>query len=63
MKILLRDVVISVSGFVGVESFEWFKNISEILKFSGQSVIGTLTIVYIVLKIKKLINEKTDNIT
>lgn len=58
---LLKECAVSLTGMLGVESFEYVENITELVKFAGQSVIGTLTIIYIVLKIKNLLNEKDSN--
>lgn len=43
-------------SITGISSIEWFdqSHLPELLKFSGQTVIGILTIVYLYYKIKKV---------
>lgn len=60
----MRDKIItSVTSLSGISAIEIIHqiNISEILKFSIETTIGILTIIYLVLKIKKLYNEKSIN--
>jgi hypothetical protein len=50
---MLFTSIISTTGITGIELLEKI-NIPEIFKFGGQSLIGILTIIYLILKIKKL---------
>jgi hypothetical protein len=57
----MRDKITTIlaSGF-GISSIEFLDriHITDFLKFSGETIIGILTIIYLILKIKKLYNEK-----
>ena len=57
MKDKILTTITSGSGLFGIE-FLHRLNIPELFKFSGETVIGCLTIIYLVLKIKKIYNEK-----
>lgn len=49
----LLTTLISATGITGIEWIDQL-HITELLKFSGQTVIGVLTIVYLCYKIKKV---------
>jgi len=57
----MKDKIITTltgsTGIFGIEIIHKI-NIPEIFKFSGETIIGTLTIIYLILKIKRLYNEK-----
>lgn len=52
----LKNICISISGIFGIEYIEW-QSIPELLKFSGQTLIGILTTYYLVLQIRKIRKE------
>jgi hypothetical protein len=52
----LKNICISVSGICGIEFIEW-QSIPEFFKFSGQTLIGVLTVYYLFLQIRKLKKE------
>lgn len=52
----LKNICISVSGIWGIEFIEW-QSIPEFFKFSGQTLIGVLTVYYLFLQIRKLRKE------
>jgi len=67
---LLQIPLVSAFSIVSIESFQWIQNIPIILKFSGQSIIGILTIIFLINKIllindirKNKKNEKNINIS
>jgi len=57
-NMIYRDFLISVSSICSINWIDSFHDVSEIVKFGGQSVIGILTVVYFVLKISKILKEK-----
>jgi hypothetical protein len=50
---LLKTPFISICSLFSIESLNWLQ-LSESVKFAGQSTIGILTVYYLVLKIKKI---------
>jgi hypothetical protein len=61
MKFLI-DILPCLGGFASIEVLNRIEEIEPVLKFAGQTAIGILTIIYIVLKIIKL-NKNEKNIT
>jgi hypothetical protein len=51
----MRDSIVCLISGTGFASIEVLQNINipELFKFGGQTVIGVLTIIYLVIKIKK----------
>jgi hypothetical protein len=49
----IKVPITAVSGLVGIELVK-FAELSEIAQFLGQTVIGVLTIIYLIVKIKKI---------
>ena len=43
--------LVGMSGALGIEAVK-FLNVSEVMQLIGQSVIGTLTIIYLVYRIR-----------
>lgn len=59
----MRDkILIPLTSGTGIFSIEFLHNmnIPDIFRFSGETLIGLLTIIYLTLKIKKLYNEKVN---
>ena len=54
VKESMSTILVGMSGALGIEAIN-FIDISEVMKLVGQSIIGVLTIVYLVYKIR---NEK-----
>ena len=45
---------VSLLSIIGIESFQWLDHLPIIIKFSGQSIIGVLTILFLIKKIQVL---------
>ena len=46
--------IVSFASIIGIETFEWLEKMPMIMKFTGQSIIGILTIIFIFKKIQIL---------
>jgi hypothetical protein len=55
MKLLenLQVIGVSLCGVSGMQIMEYFRNMQPDLKFAGQTIIGILTIIYLIKKIKR----------
>lgn len=51
-----ENLTVFVTSFCGLFSINMIDitQLTEVVKFSGQTVIGILTIIYLVIKIKKI---------
>ena len=54
---IIKVPITAVSGLVGIELVK-FAELSELMQFLGQTVIGVLTIIYLIVKIKNLTKGK-----
>jgi hypothetical protein len=62
----MRDKIITtLTSLTSLSSIEVLNkvNIPDLFKFAGESIIGVLTIIYLILKIKKLYHEKNNQTT
>ena len=51
IKESMSTVLVGMSGALGIEAVK-FLNVSEVMQLVGQSVIGALTIIYLVYRIR-----------
>ena len=51
IKESMSTVLVGMSGALGIEAVN-FLNISEAMQLIGQTIIGTLTIIYLVYRIR-----------